>query len=79
MSENVSKELESSVAAIEAAFVRAAQKLDLEDATDENEHWELHEARYHCGVCTVRVVMEEVWPAVQSYIDFVVDQEKNCD
>jgi hypothetical protein len=31
------------------------------------------EERFHCGSCIVRTVMEEVWPAVEKYIDHLKD------
>jgi len=58
---------------IDRAIERSGHMMNMEDAS-ENEYEDLYEARYHCGVCTVREVMEEVWPSIDTYIKFLKEQ-----
>lgn len=58
---------------IDRSIEDAGRILDMDDATEEN-YEELYENRYHCGTCTVRVVMETVWPSVDAYISFLKQQ-----
>ena len=56
---------------IDEAIVRAARHMNLEDLDPENEEeyeteWE---ARFHCGTCSVRAVMEQVWPSIEEYTE----------
>lgn len=44
---------------------------DLDEDADAEEGELLWEQRHHCGVCQVRTVMEEVWPSIESYIDWL--------
>ena len=59
---------------IDKAIEQAGLLLDLADApwgdSPEADAYreEVFEERFHCGVCTVRVVMETVWPAIEDYI-----------
>ena len=63
---------------IDEGIRKAEQKMDMADAPDDDESFEeaeaLYEARYHCGVCVVREVMETVWPPVEAYIEFLQDR-----
>ena len=60
---------------IDDAIVRAANLMDLADATTAEQEHELHEARYHCGTCVVRTVLDEVWPAISAYILALTGEE----
>jgi hypothetical protein len=51
-----------------AACGRAASLLDLDDAECEEQFWDLRDERTHCGTCTVRTVMDEVWPSIEKYL-----------
>lgn len=58
-----------------AAVLLECNDVDLSDEQEaELEMERLYEMRHHCGTCTVRTVMEEVWPAVQEYIDWLRGQ-----
>lgn len=56
--------------AIDAAIVAAGEFCELADIDpdDDDAVASAYEDRFHCGVCTTRVVMETVWPAVENYI-----------
>jgi hypothetical protein len=60
---------------IDAAIERAGNMMNMSDfaGTSEDDYQDAYEARYHCGVCTVREVMEAIWPAVDTYINFLKD------
>lgn len=62
-----SSAIEAALQGLDEAFIRAANLMDLTDATDDESQMELHEARYHCGNCIVRTVLDEVWPAFEVY------------
>lgn len=56
---------------IDEAIVRAGKIMDLDDLDPEKneEEYEIEwEARFHCGVCVVRTVMDNIWPSVEEYI-----------
>ena len=58
---------------IDESVVKAAQILELQDFDDDD--WsdsrdDRYEEIYHCGTCTVRVVLETVWPAIEAYVDY---------
>ena len=55
---------------IDDAISHAAKIMDLDDLDPENEvHYETEwEARFHCGTCVVRTVLDLVWPSVEGYI-----------
>jgi hypothetical protein len=54
--------------AIDDAIVEAGRIMDLADIDmDDIEHDLAFEARFHCGVCITRTVMEAVWPAIEDY------------
>lgn len=56
---------------IDEAIKHAAKIMDLDDLDPENnvEEYEIEwEARFHCGVCVVRTVMDNIWPSVEEYI-----------
>lgn len=57
--------------AIDDAIHRAGLLMDLDGAETDEERDLLYDERYHCGKCIVRTVLEEVWPAVDSYIDLL--------
>lgn len=61
------------IASIDSAVQRAAAILDLVDVQEEDdEDIDLaYEERFHCGTCIVRTVMDEVWPSIEAYIDFL--------
>lgn len=64
---------------IDEAIARAGKIMDLEDLDPENEEeyetqWE---ARFHCGVCTVRSVLDEVWPSIEKYITALEEGKVN--
>ena len=55
---------------IDDAISHAAKIMDLDDLDPENEEeyeteWE---ARFHCGKCVVRTVLDLVWPSFEEYI-----------
>jgi hypothetical protein len=55
---------------IDEAIVLAAAFCELADIDHEDDEAvaNAYEDRFHCGVCTTRMVMETVWPAVEEYI-----------
>jgi hypothetical protein len=56
---------------IDEAIKHAAKIMDLDDLDPENnvEEYETEwEARFHCGACVVRTVMDNIWPSVEEYI-----------
>lgn len=60
--------------AIDAAIISAGHLMDLDDVSEdggEEEFDAAYEARFHCGTCMVRTVLDTVWPSVQNYIEFV--------
>ena len=63
--------------AIDAA-IREAENLmemvDVDDA-DEEERERVYEERFHCGTCIVRTVLEQVWPAVDEYIEHLKGEQ----
>lgn len=58
---------------INKAIVRAAEVLDLKDLDDASEEEQLAawDERHHCGTCIMRTVMEEIWPEIEAYVDFL--------
>jgi hypothetical protein len=59
--------------------IRRAERIlaleDVPDADDDPEAFdEAYERIFHCEVCTVREVLEVVWPAAQEYIDWLRSQ-----
>jgi hypothetical protein len=38
------------------------------DDNDDNARWEAYEDRFHCSVCTVRGLLEIIWPVAEDYI-----------
>lgn len=61
---------------IDERIKRAAALIEGVDLYDEAEGDEellenLWVERNHCGTCTVRTVMEEVWPAVDAYVEWL--------
>ena len=65
-SEDNMKYLES----IDEAIVRAASVLDMEGIDDDKVN-DTYEDIYHCGTCTVRAVMEIVYPSIEEYIEYL--------
>lgn len=58
--------------AIDKAIDRAGSLMDLMDVDCESDDYEVvADERHHCGICMVRTVMEEVWPAVEDYINYL--------
>ena len=58
---------------IDESVIKAGQILELTEFEDDDwsdDRDERYEAIYHCGTCTVRVVLETVWPAIEAYIDY---------
>lgn len=43
---------------------------DVEMALEEA-HMRAYEDRFHCGTCTVRTVLETVWPSIEAYIEYL--------
>lgn len=62
-------------AAIEQSIRDAERKLAMADIPDEETDpeafWAEYEQIFHCEVCTVREVLDVIWPAVDSYIDWL--------
>jgi hypothetical protein len=62
---------------IDIAIQHAAFLMEMKDFEhldeDTDESLSAAEERFHCGSCIVRTVMEEVWPAVEKYIDYLKD------
>lgn len=58
---------------IDDAIIRAERLLSMIDAPDPEEDEEgymaVEEQLFHCSTCTVREVMEVIWPSVQVLID----------
>jgi hypothetical protein len=59
---------------IDESVIKAGQILELQDFDDDD--WSddrdaRYEDIYHCGTCTVRVVLETVWPSIEAYIDYM--------
>lgn len=74
----MSEDVEASfIAAIDAAVRRAEFVMDLGDVPDEGDAASdeagmlAFEERFHCGTCVVRTVMDEVWPPIESYINYL--------
>lgn len=63
--------------AIDEAIEQAAYMMDMRDVqdVDDEEFDMILEARNHCGTCTVRTVMETVWPEVEKYIHYLKYQD----
>jgi len=62
------------LAAIDTSVRLAERKLALVDydpEVDEDAYYDAQEAIFHCEVCTVREVMEVIWPSVEKYIDWL--------
>lgn len=56
---------------IDEAIKHAAKIMDLDDLDPENNEEEYEaewEARFHCGTCVVRTVMDNIWPSIEQYI-----------
>lgn len=67
---------EKFIYAIDDRVVEAGKILDMADLTEEESenpdtYDSVYEERFHCGVCTVRTVMETVWPSVDEYLDYL--------
>ena len=63
---------------IDEAIERAGHMMNMDDlpeGQDEGVYNDLYDERYHCGVCSVREVMEVVWPAVDAYIKFLKEDQ----
>lgn len=59
---------------IDKSFQNAAEMLEMMDLPEDTSDEDLEligESRFHCGTCTVRTVMEAVWPAVEEYIEWL--------
>ena len=76
----MSTDEESLLVEIDLAIQKAASVLNMDDFihldVDLDEHgpyWDALEERHHCGTCTVRTVMEIVWPSIEKLIDFMRD------
>ena len=65
---------------IDLAVIAAARVLDLEDVIEEDVE-EVYDEIYHCGTCTVRSVMELVYPSIEAYMDYLETHklEKDAD
>lgn len=63
--------------AIDAAIRDAEGLMDLTDIDDEDEEARerAYEERFHCGTCIVRTVLEQVWPAIDEYIEHLKEQK----
>lgn len=63
---------------IDLAITRAGFLMDMGDFAhleeDTDESLDAMEARFHCGTCVVRTVMETVWPSIENYIEYLQDQ-----
>lgn len=61
---------------IDNSIIKAASMIDSlgydesEDPFNEYDYDDHYEMIYHCGTCTVRYVMEQIWPSIEAYIDF---------
>jgi len=61
---------------IDNSIIKAASMIDSlgydesEDPFNEYDYDDRYEMIYHCGTCTVRYVMEQIWPSIEAYIDF---------
>lgn len=61
---------------IDNSIIKAASMIDSlgydesEDPLNEYDYDDHYEMIYHCGTCTVRYVMEQIWPSIEAYIDF---------
>lgn len=58
---------------VDEAIKRAGKLMDMEDVTDDipqDEQDAIYEARFHCGVCIVNAVMEEIWLDLNALMDF---------
>lgn len=54
--------------------IRAAERhlgFDDVDPEDDDALNDMTDLIYHCNICTVREVMNIVWPPVQEYIDYL--------
>lgn len=58
--------------------VRMAERLialeGFDPEVDEDAYLAQQEMLFHCEVCTVREILEVVWPSVQQYIDWLKSQ-----
>lgn len=66
---------------IDASIRKAERLLGMEDAPEDDPEAfdELYEQLFHCEVCTVREVLEVIWPSVQDYIDWLRAQIPGLD
>jgi hypothetical protein len=55
---------------INSAIIAAALVLDLE-GVDVADIEEVYEGIYHCGTCTVRSVMEVIYPSIEACLDYL--------
>lgn len=64
------------LANIDASVRKAERLLSMADAPEDDPEAfdDLYEQLFHCEVCTVREVLEVVWPPVQEYIDWLKGQ-----
>lgn len=65
---------------IDEAIIHAAKIMNLDDldAEKDEEQYETEwEARFHCGTCVVRTVMDLVWPSIDEYITALEEDEVN--
>lgn len=69
----VTEEEKTYLEAVDKAIKRAAVIMELGDVdedTPEDEADSIYEARFHCGTCIVRTVMEEIWPEMSALMDY---------
>jgi hypothetical protein len=63
---------------IDEAVRAAERKIALADCPDEETdpegYWDAYEAIFHCETCTVREIMEVIWPSVETYIEWLRGQ-----
>lgn len=71
--------------AVDDAIIRAGDKMelaDLSDDMDDDEKDSIYEDRFHCGKCIVTAVMEEIWDDLSVLMDYyeqsgTVDKKKS--
>lgn len=59
--------------AVDDAIIRAGDKMelaDLSDDMDDDEKDSIYEDRFHCGKCIVTAVMEEIWDDLSALMDY---------
>jgi hypothetical protein len=55
----------------DAGKIMGMEDLSDEESEDDGVYDTVYEERFHCGVCTVRTVMEVVWPSVDDYMNYL--------